>query len=990
MRAYAGIFVIITLLLLVGIVGALGIPDTLTITSDKSYLTANGVDQSTISVTVWNTTTYSGPVKGAAIIFSVLDPSLGTFTPVNVTSDINGKATSSFKVNTKSGTAVIKADVYYSDSTGSYSNFTTYSQKIDHDKAHFAIFTHPIDGNVSEKVPFNISFTDYYGNPIDQKINPGQQHTINLHIHGPSPDDAGFFINSTGYGHDITALPLDKNGNVSLMVQLSQGAGPNSVTMDSFEEIVTPVPRIITSISTEVSAMEQLFIPDSPAQVPADGINKFSIQYTLFDKFGNPVSQQWAWVNTSIGGEDTKFKSDSLGRILITYGPRVTIGIINITATSVSNSSVSKSHLVEFTSTAPTDMVLTANPEYVPSRDVSGTSSTTITATITDISGNPVDNETVTFSNGTAEYGGVSYIVTSQPSLTPPYTVKTDADGHATVQFIPGGFSTNKTAPNYDSTATGTCTITATWVSTATGLTTTKDILVTWKNYPYLSVTTSVNPTTVEVNNTVDVTINLKADGWFMQPDPIDVILVMDRSGSMDDAMTGHTQLYYAKIAAKTFVTQMNQSRDQIGVVSYAGYTSGTGTRTDIALSHSRTGVNTAIDSLNAQGATETREALKRSIDLLKASPNPNPNAKQAIILMTDGDYNWKGNPLGRGTARDSSYSYSTNTLEPNNFLWYSGRGCSLGSTSCQLTEQNMSVYAKNNNIRLYMISFAQTLDPQAVSDMRVMANATGGFYQHAPDAATLNQIYTKIAGELNDKAGVNTTMNTDFQNVIVNNATIPGGNVYDYIYNATASTKIKWQDGVTNVTNQSNDWNADKKLDFNIGTMRVGQTWDATFRLKVKESGIIDVFGPDSILLFNGTEPLTLPHTFFYSVPSLNATGFEPVTIDVISSCPAQAPQSFILPIVWTTTYTGPANTIDEVVLYISESGAHVPFFTASYSVTGDTLTTRSAQFDLRTVPPGKYAFQIVTNAGSAIATSQSCGNYTVSTKGVTFLKLE
>jgi len=288
------------------------------------------------------------------------------------------------------------------------------------------------------------------------------------------------------------------------------------------------------------------------------------------------------------------------------------------------------------------------------------------------------------------------------------------------------------------------------------------------------------------------------------------------------------------------------------------------------------------------------------------------------------------------------------------------------------------------------MISFAATLDPQAVSDMRVMANATGGFYQHAPDAATLNLIYTKIAGELNDKAGVNTTLNTDFENVIVNNATIPGGDVYDYIYNATASTKIKWQDGVTNVTNQTDDWNADKKLDFNIGTMRVGQTWDATFRLKVKESGIIDVFGPDSILLFNGTEPLTLPHTFFYSVPSLNATGFEPITIDVSSSCPAQAPQSFILPIIWTTTYTGPANTIHDEVLYISESGAHVPFFEGSYSVTGDTLTTRSAQFDLRTVPPGKYAFQIVTNAGSAVAYSQSCGNYTVSTKGVTFLKLE
>jgi hypothetical protein len=987
MRANAVILLVIGLLFLMGTVAAI-IPDTVTITSDKSYVFAGSGEQSTIAVTVTNTSL--GAVQGAFVNFSVNDPTLGTVNPTPIITDINGKATSLFKVSTKSGFAIINVGVYYSNIDGTYNKIFNITQKVDHNKAHFATFSHPIEGNVSEKVSFNISFTDYNGNPIDQIINPGQQHSINLHVHGPTPDDAGFFVNGTGYGHDIIGLPLDKNGNVSMMVKLSQGTGPNSVTMDTFEEIVTPVPRIITSQSIDVFAMDQMFIPDSPAQVPADGINKFSIQYTLSDKFGNPVSQQWVWVNTSIAGEEMQFKSDTNGHIMITYGPRITIGIINITATSVTNNSITRSHLVEFTSTAPTDMVLTANPEYIPSHDVSSSSSSTITASITDISGNPVDNETVTFSMGATGYPGGPYNVTASPSLISPLTVKTDADGHATVQFIPGSFSTNKTVLNYDSTATGSCTITASWVSSITGNTTSKDILLTWKNYPYLSVKTSVNPSTVAVNDTVDVTINLKADGWFLQPDPIDVILVMDRSGSMADSMTGHTKLYYAKIAAKTFVAQMNQTRDQIGVVSYAGYTSGTGTHTDIALSHSTNGVNNAIDSLTANGATETREALKQSIALMKASPNPNPNAKQAIILMTDGDYNWKGDPLGRGTARDSSYSYSTNTIEPNNFLYYSGLGCALGSTNCQGTEQNMSVYANHSNIRLYMISFDATLDPQAVSDMIVMANSTGGFYQNAPDAATLNQIYTKIAGELNDKAGVNTTMTTDFQNVNVNNATISGADVYDYIYNATASTKIKWQDGVTNVTNQSDDWNTDKKLDFKIGTMKVGQTWEATFRLKVKKSGIIDIFGPNSVLLFNGTEPLTLPHTFLYSVPSLNATGFAPLTINVSSSCPAQAPQSFILPIIWTTTYTGPANTISDDVLYISESGAHVPFFQGSYHVTGDTLITRSAQFDMRTVPPGKYAFQIVTQAGSAIATSQSCGNYTVSTKGVTFLKLE
>ena len=58
---------------------------------------------------------------------------------------------------------------------------------------------------MGETVSFNITFTDYYGNPIDQLINPGQQHTINLHVHGPTPDDCNF----VGYGHDITGPALD-------------------------------------------------------------------------------------------------------------------------------------------------------------------------------------------------------------------------------------------------------------------------------------------------------------------------------------------------------------------------------------------------------------------------------------------------------------------------------------------------------------------------------------------------------------------------------------------------------------------------------------------------------------------------------------------------------------------------------------------------------------------------------------------------------------
>ena len=194
-------------------------------------------------------------------------------------------------------------------------------------------------------------------------------------------------------------------------------------------------------------------------------------------------------------------------------------------------------------------MVVTANPEYMASRDVNPAITSDITATVTDIMGNPVDNETVTFSLGAVGYPGGPYNVTSFPSLTSLSAI-TDADGHATVQFIPGGFSTTSTDLYYSKTATGTCTVTAHWN------TTTKNILVTWKNYPYLSVETSVNPQTIAVNDTVDVTITLQADGWALQPKPIDVVLCTDRSGSMlyDDP----DRMYSIREAGKVFVDQMN------------------------------------------------------------------------------------------------------------------------------------------------------------------------------------------------------------------------------------------------------------------------------------------------------------------------------------------------------------------------------------------------------------------------------------------------
>jgi hypothetical protein len=993
MRANAVILVIIGLLLLVGTVAGY-IPDAITISSDKSYVFAGSGEQSIITVTTTNISTGS-VVPLVNVTFAVNDPALGTLIPINAITDANGKATSLFKVSTKSGFANISVGISYSEANLTFSKILYFTQKIDHNMAQNATFTHPIEGPVGSNVSFGISFTDRYGNPIDQIINPGKQHTINLHVHGPTPDDGGF----VGYGHDIIGQSLDINGNVSVGVRLSQGAGPNTVTMDTFEEVPPPVSRVITGLSFEVFSMEQVFFPDSPAQIPADGNSKFSITYSLFDKFGNPVSQQEVWVNTSIAGEEQKFKTDTLGKVMITYGPRVTIGVIDITATAVNNITVTKSKSVEFLSTAATNMVLTANPEYMPSLDINPLMTADITASVMDVMGNPVENEAITFSMGVVEYPGGPYNVTYPPSLSDTNPIMTDTEGLAIVHFIPGSFSTvNRTS------STGSATITATWNTTYK-----KYITVTWKNYPYLSVKTTVNPNPVATNDTVDVTISLKGDGYAMGAKPIDAVMCTDRSGSMLYNDTDHIKddrMVLAMNAGKIFNSKMG-SKDRVGLVSFgdntatSGYASlrryssyiyggaqwvgkddtWTGDDAYINLNYPGNGLNgkyygttqlasidqnltlfrntvdTSIGNMVPAGGTPMREGLYRAVKM--QIDNPRSDAVKAIILLTDGAWNTGGDPQGG------------HDVAPFGVV---GRG-------------SVITWAKTNNVAIYTIRLGTEASE---SELKAYAYETNGTYYNAPTADDLANIYTNISQELIKDAGVNTEMVTDFQHVNVNNASIDGAEVYDYVYNSTASTKIKWQDGVTNVTDQSTDW-ADYKLNFTIGTIKIGQTWNATYRLKVKTSGSIDVFGPGSALYFNnGTEELTLPHTFLTVVPNLTAIGFGLQTIDVNSTCPEQAQNSVILPIVWKTTYAGPPNTITEEALYISESGARVPFWQGSYLVLGNDTRSRSAQFDMRTVPPGNYKIEVVTKAGVSAATSQPCGSYTYSTKGITFIKLE
>jgi hypothetical protein len=1010
MRVHLALIVLIGLILLVGVGCAGTMPDqTSTISTSSNWIVVN--NQSTITVVVKN----ESVAIPNAVVSLTLDPStmgsLDTWAPK--TADGSGTATWTFTAGTKSGSVDITATI----ANNTVSVQKTVTQYIDHGVAYSVQFDFDNEVTVDTETPFTMSFTDRWGNPVDNK-NPddtANPHKVSLHI--GSVTGAGAFKSTSGtYVQDLTTS-TNSNGNATVTVRTDITGGENIIWMKPVGAISDQYKSIIGLMDAVPSEIAQQIAPASAEQVCDGAVDHvFQFIYTLHDKHGNVAKNQTLLLHTNWSGDsDVQMTTNEFGQVWLTYGPHDTAAYISVTATSLTNTSVNCTQVVWFYSTAPVNMVLMASPQTMGSLDAGSAIRSNVSAAVTDINGNAVHDETVTFTLGTPVYDGTynsTYSTSPAWESTSAATVTavTDENGLATVRFKPGSFDRNLTHLNYNDQATGHVTVTATWVDPS-GNTVTKSVDLTWKNYPYLSVETSVNPITIGVNDTVDLTIKLKGDGWALQPNPIDVNLVLDRSGSMAWNINGGTytsssnpsRLSIAKSAATTFIGNMTVGLDRVGLYSYSSSVTH-----NAALQTPYTPVTTAINGLSATGATATRDATKQAIEDMIA--HPNAGAVQAVIVMTDGDWNYEGSPAAHGTGwptGSSGYSFSGSDLEPDNYRYYDGLGGTLVKpaysyyyrcTDGEFTNQNLSIYAKNNNIRLYYIFFAGTPDPTAKSTLQTMAEATGGFYQQATTASSLNDAYTRIAGALKEEAGVNTTMQVKFDTVNVTGVTLPGAEVYDYVYDpsvTSGSTRIAWQDGVTNVTDQTDDWNDDQKLNFTIGTIKLNEVWQGTFRLKVKKSGSIEVFGNSSSIVFNnGADSMVLPSKYINVVENLTNSGWTMglITLSSLKVNPTGGNVTEFLPVTWNMTYTGniTKSAIERVYYSNDNKQSWVQFDTKS-NIAPCSDSPQSSNLDVRYLPAGIYYIRILGQADDAVGDEIISSSGTSVKRAVNpFIKLE
>lgn len=1023
MRAKAGLIFLLGLVLIVGTVSAFVADSSSTITSGNLWPVANGADTSVITVTALNAS--GGPVGSATVSFSLAGyETYGTLSSTTAPTNSAGIATTQFKTKTKSGTAVITATITSSDSMGSLSVPITLNQEIDHDKAVSASFNSPSELPAGSTHTLVVTVTDGHGNLVDNRGPiPAEQHTFNLYM--TDAEGRGFWDGS-GYTLNTTSpsLQTDALGTASVALRIANATGRNMIFMQKIGSMSHNPETWIDGVAIQDPAYMVQKKPD-PEKVFADGISYTSLSYYVYDPLMNPLNGTLVHIVTSDGESMDKYSVDGL--IFFEYGQKTeaqtnTITVTSSNATMLCQPDGTIGYCVQdvfFVNTGPVDFFLTGMPGTLTSLDqATGTKEGIVRVVVVDAKGNPVEDQVVTFTM--TPYtdpayrdipDGGPYNETTPPALSTTRIgsslTNTTAGGSALAFFTPGAFALS--GVNYSASATGNATVTASWGGI------TKSIRFSWKNYPALSVKLPDDICKdAHVGDEIDLRMSVLGDGAALAPNPVDAILCMDTSGSMADKMLPNppyaSKLYWTKDAGVTFVDAMNEGTDSIGL-AYYNYTADV--QPDLAKDF--VGVKDAINNgLYPQGYTNTREGLKLSIDNVVDLLSTNSKAVKAVILLTDGAYNRNGDPLARDTTRSHDHTFTGSDGCKD---WYIFSDLSAA-------EQDLAYYASSHNVRIYTITLGgdakiqpgydnTTLAPgtwQIYDTMDLLATSTGGFHRHTTDGSQLADIYTEIAGDLQQEAGGDAEITLDFSAAKDGAASIDIKDYMEYIYrtpdsshvrmiNATGDTLFEYtQDDRPNWTNGL----MAPGLYFKAGDMNLGDEWSLSFKVNLIKSGNIKLFGPDDpnsdvcfIDVKTKERTCSIVEEVNCAIKEDTGGGFtnEVVTVDITSATNLAADPK-TLTVNWVTTYVGKG----EVTQTLSYKNLDMPggYIAADVKVdglgvfsAGGGSVSHTTTLDTSTWPPGRYAIRVIGNSGKA-SNSDDAEWIKQGESGTIFLKLE
>jgi hypothetical protein len=417
-------------------------------------------------------------------------------------------------------------------------------------------------------------------------------------------------------------------------------------------------------------------------------------------------------------------------------------------------------------------------------------------------------------------------------------------------------------------------------------------------------------------------------------------------------------------------------------------YGNGVYNSTDLAFGYyqGQTSVKNALATIVPAGGTPMRYGLWSAVSQLIANPPSNSGTVRAVILQTDGDWNTGGDPEGGSGAASLS-------------------GVGTGSVLS---------WAYANGIKVFTIGLGSDVN---ANELQLYASQTNGTYYYASSGSALNGIYNAIAGQLNQQAGGNTTMVANFGTISVNNSTVSNVGAYlNYLYIPMVSTYVDMFNttpagatytypGYPYTQNDTYNWTHYQNLTFNIGTMKLNDTWMTSISFTLLQNGTITLFGPNSGSSVSFTDASTNTTTTAF-IPQLlinvrNGTVIAglngpTLTVDNLSRIDSGSDLNLVT-LQWNTTYTGPSasGTVGEWAYYRSTSASQ--WTTSSTTIppipgptTGYPGVLTTANIDTSTWAPGSYILEIYAQANNAPDSFATISYTKSSTSGGAYIKLE
>jgi Mg-chelatase subunit ChlD len=549
---------------------------------------------------------------------------------------------------------------------------------------------------VNTSSAITVSAYDKFENPINN---------TNISITVTSPND-------TAYNSPITynsAYIVDPNGITSLDGSFATQFVTDKRAGDNIVHISADNGTILQNITIEGIADEvgALHLSYSPSLVLANNADDYELTASPVDQFQNPKIPQVFPIKEqvlfSLGSTVIIVPLNDYGQARTTVGPTPYIEDVSVLATyregAVTTNFTNTSHLY-FVGGNLTRIDMYAVPSAVLQANLNGNHESSVSLVALDEWGHTLPNVDILINNTNTTLGnltiqgesGINYI-----------NATTDANGR-----IYGAFTSNNVSGN----------VTFTALSGSVNASTSVEV----KKDPFMSVILSVSPPTVDTGGIINVTTIISVEGELpitretasamlvldrsgsMDPDyyagvPLDVVTVIDRSGSMSGQ-----PIIDARNAAKSFKNNL-ASNAQVGVVSYSD-----SSRVDIGLtllntSDNKASIDTAIDGISDGGWTAMGDGMADANSLLT---NGRAQSRKVMIVLTDGQTNSGGDQDG----------------------------------------DNAVAIANANGITIYTIGLGTNLDE---SLLQSIASAAGGKYYNAPTGADLQNIYASIAQEISD-----------------------------------------------------------------------------------------------------------------------------------------------------------------------------------------------------------------------------------------------